>query len=464
MEQKQDNTKIEFNSPLTKRLLLWIILGCLVLATVDIIFQSRHGISNIHKDAKLAALPGFFAVSKLAPGFIEKGETVELQNALDELVDSQIMFYVDIVSSEKAVVTESDSSPHKIKQLRKDFAQLMMEEGMESVYDGAPPYISTGRHPDQIDHHISFYQPLITTNEAGANEIKYVMRAFIYAFPNLAATQKVVSFSVVTEVVKTLLTALLFVTIFNQFVLKRLKYISTKLAQFNSKKMFTEIERTSPQHSKKDDIDALTDTFNNMGRELNEYTQSLEKLVEQRTADIEASNAKLEQLAYIDSLTNVANRHSFFEEADKEIRRARRMGYSVGAIILDLDHFKQINDSYGHDRGDEVLIKAASALVACLREQDCLGRIGGEEFAIVAPGVDREGMIKLTSRLGAAIRALDFPFMQGSKVTISIGHTIVKDSEPFKSALKRADEFLYQAKDSGRDCAICDVNPLKRIY
>lgn len=172
----------------------------------------------------------------------------------------------------------------------------------------------------------------------------------------------------------------------------------------------------------------------------------------------------LEKLAYTDGLTGIANRVSFFYRAEKELHRSRRLSYDLGVIMLDLDYFKKINDNYGHEAGDEVLKSTATAMEACLREEDCIGRIGGEEFAIIVPGADKLGLHNLVTRIQDVIQLLEFSFLdEGAPITVSIGYTVVKDNEIFKAALKRADTHLYTAKSSGRNCFVTDKEFIRNI-
>jgi len=165
----------------------------------------------------------------------------------------------------------------------------------------------------------------------------------------------------------------------------------------------------------------------------------------------------LEKLAYIDGLTGISNRLSFFYKADKEYHRSKRLSYDVGVMMLDLDHFKLVNDTYGHAAGDEVLQKVSQVMAGCLRSEDCIGRIGGEEFAIVVPGADKLGLHHLASRLRDIVKLQEFSFLgKGKSITISMGYTMIKNNEGFKSALQRADEHLYKAKTNGRNCFVTE--------
>ena len=220
-----------------------------------------------------------------------------------------------------------------------------------------------------------------------------------------------------------------------------------------------------------DEIEELKNGVNSVGESLRKHNIELESIVEQRTEalitrteELEEAKTELEHLAYTDSLTSVANRLAFFKQAEREIKRARRLSYDIGIMMLDLDYFKKINDTYGHEAGDEVLIKAAEALKNCLRENDCIGRIGGEEFAIIVSGAEKSGMHNLASRLRKSIQTLKFSFLGNEQnVTISIGYTVVNVGESFKVSLKRADKHLYSAKENGRNCFVTDKNYVVNI-
>ena len=274
----------------------------------------------------------------------------------------------------------------------------------------------------------------------------------------------------ISQAFKTFIASAILLTVFYKLIVSRIRTIHRWMLEFSPDKEFLPVEFGYNQLLH-DEIEELKNGVNSVGKSLREHNIELESLVEQRTEalsnrtiELEEAKAKLEQLAYTDSLTSVANRLAFFKQADREIKRARRLSYDVGVMMLDLDYFKKINDTYGHDAGDKVLVRAAEALKNCLREDDCIGRIGGEEFAIVVPGADKIGMHNLASRLRQSIQALEFSFSgKEQNVTISIGYTVVNVDESFKVSLKRADEHLYSAKENGRDCFVTDKNYVVRI-
>lgn len=157
-----------------------------------------------------------------------------------------------------------------------------------------------------------------------------------------------------------------------------------------------------------------------------------------------------------DVLTGLANRGAVLELANREYSRQSREGGGFGLIILDLDHFKSINDTYGHLCGDEVLHEAARRISLSVRNYDTVGRYGGEEFLVIAPGTDGPGTLVLAERVRQAIEDPAVPTEGGSvRMTASCGVAISDCDHPLKpdDLLRIADEALYRAKDRGRNCS-----------
>ena len=169
--------------------------------------------------------------------------------------------------------------------------------------------------------------------------------------------------------------------------------------------------------------------------------------------DLKAANAELTRLATTDFLTGVWNRRRFMELGEAEVARVRRSGRCFGAVMMDVDHFKAVNDTYGHNAGDNVLRALAEACVDRLRNVDIVGRMGGEEFALILPETDPQGAKLTVERLREHLGELAVPVDSGTlKVTVSAGVTTVQDpSDSIEAALKRADAALYEAKGSGRN-------------
>lgn len=164
---------------------------------------------------------------------------------------------------------------------------------------------------------------------------------------------------------------------------------------------------------------------------------------------------QLRHLADHDALTGLLGRRRFSEELAREAARVRRHGGRASLLLLDLDGFKYVNDAFGHSVGDDLLVRIAAALRHTLRESDVLGRIGGDEFAIVLPETDQEGARTVGAKLGDVVRKHGRVVRDGkhAEVTASIGATALTGTGAYdaEALLVEADVAMYEAKDSGKD-------------
>ena len=168
-------------------------------------------------------------------------------------------------------------------------------------------------------------------------------------------------------------------------------------------------------------------------------------------------NKQLESLSFNDSLTGVANRRMYDKTMENEWERAKRHQEPMSLLVIDIDHFKQYNDHYGHAMGDDTLVAVARALDGVHRRAtDLLARYGGEEFVMMLPNTDREAALELAERCRSAIEKLQLPHSQSSNgvITTSIGvSTMLPGTNTTPSTLfESADKMLYQAKQNGRNC------------
>lgn len=168
---------------------------------------------------------------------------------------------------------------------------------------------------------------------------------------------------------------------------------------------------------------------------------------------LQQANIDLERLAATDPLTGASNRRHFMTMLSAEWARARRKGETVGLVALDIDHFKQINDNYGHHAGDEALKAFVAATQAVLRPGDVIGRIGGEEFAVVLPQTDRQEAAGIGERIRLAAENLVVTVEQRKlRFTVSVGVAVSDgDHQDATELLRRADRQLYRAKHAGRN-------------
>ncbi|WP_005034142.1 GGDEF domain-containing protein [Holophaga foetida] len=161
---------------------------------------------------------------------------------------------------------------------------------------------------------------------------------------------------------------------------------------------------------------------------------------------------ELRVLATTDPLTGVYNRRRFLELGEYELAREARNGRGVSLLALDIDHFKRINDTYGHGVGDTTLVRFAQTCSTCLRGLDTIGRVGGEEFAVILPETRLEGACEVAERMREAVGNCRMSGPEGPfNITMSIGVAQLLEGEGFDELAKRADAKLYAAKHAGRN-------------
>ncbi|WP_200257110.1 sensor domain-containing diguanylate cyclase [Halorhodospira neutriphila] len=162
--------------------------------------------------------------------------------------------------------------------------------------------------------------------------------------------------------------------------------------------------------------------------------------------------AELERQAFYDRLTEVSNRRHFESLLEQESQRAHRYGHALSLVFLDVDHFKALNDTYGHEIGDRVLVELVQLLQQRLRASDLVGRWGGEEFLVMLPETPAEQARQVAESLRAQVQEGLMP--GAGAITISLGVAAYQPGEALKDFIKRADDALYSAKYSGRNCVV----------
>jgi len=183
-----------------------------------------------------------------------------------------------------------------------------------------------------------------------------------------------------------------------------------------------------------------------------------ERLVAEARAG-EELRLELERLAAQDTLTGLANRRAFFESGAQLVASSRERGDTVVAVLMDVDGFKGVNDRFGHPAGDALLEAIGSALRGATRKDELVGRIGGEEFAVVAAVPAAPGGSALAERLRAAVRDAHAVVGQHTvAATVSVGFTEIGDREDLGAALARADRAMYDAKRAGGDRVLCGIS------
>ncbi|ADQ13686.1 GGDEF domain-containing protein [Halanaerobium hydrogeniformans] len=189
--------------------------------------------------------------------------------------------------------------------------------------------------------------------------------------------------------------------------------------------------------------------INKISRLNNELANKTREL-SRKNVKLEKANQKIEELLKTDKLTGLSNRRHFMEYFEKMIANAKRHSLSLSLVMCDLDHFKKINDNYGHGAGDRVLEEVGELLLNETRQGDLASRIGGEEFTIILNGTSLKEGKNYAERIRKKVSNLEFAEIN-KKVTISMGITEIQAEDNAESFLKRADRALYKAKNNGRN-------------
>ena len=186
---------------------------------------------------------------------------------------------------------------------------------------------------------------------------------------------------------------------------------------------------------------------------LAELNESLELQVAERTSELEEAKQIAEQLARTDSLTGINNRRAFFESASIIHENARRFNHGYSILMIDIDRFKQVNDSYGHVSGDLVVRELANTIIHTIRSVDIAGRIGGDDFGVILPETSAVDALFLAERLRLDFSSKSIPVNDGYlSFTISIGTAFLTETDrSLEDVIANADNALYGAKDQGRN-------------
>lgn len=199
------------------------------------------------------------------------------------------------------------------------------------------------------------------------------------------------------------------------------------------------------------EVSYLSSAFEDMSESIYKYQNSLEEQVKERTKELIEKNQELLKLSITDKLTEIYNRAKLDKTLQEEFNRSKRYKTEFSVILIDIDFFKKVNDTFGHQIGDDVLKESAQVLKDSIRLTDVLGRWGGEEFLIISPQTNLEGAVKIAEHINNAIKLYKFKTYP-NKVTMSIGvASYFEDMSKIEEILLNADKSLYKAKENGRD-------------
>ncbi|MDZ7865610.1 sensor domain-containing diguanylate cyclase [Acidovorax sp.] len=216
---------------------------------------------------------------------------------------------------------------------------------------------------------------------------------------------------------------------------------------------------TIPLVTRNREVHQLSSALSAMTQRLMGAHEAMEDQVRLRTLELEAANRALDLQARTDALTGLLNRRGFESRMEFALALARRSGRHLSLISVDVDHFKRVNDSFGHEAGDEVLRRLAQTLQQRLRASDVIARMGGEEFAVVLPDTDLEGARAIAQSIVDGMGAQEDPLV--GRITVSAGISSLRGGQDnAHEMLRRSDAALYEAKGQGRN-RVCAESPPK---
>ncbi len=197
-------------------------------------------------------------------------------------------------------------------------------------------------------------------------------------------------------------------------------------------------------------------TFVKAREHAHQLADEARRALEVANGDLRDSREIIRQLMLTDALTGIANRRHLDERLMEEMERVQQKQRSFSILIADLDHFKEVNDRFGHAAGDEALKSVAGIIRRHIRASDFVARYGGEEFVVLMPDTDHQDAVMLAERLREAVSGQRIEAI-GESITISLGVTTTLGAMPLKSFVRQADDALYQAKRAGRDRVVSSV-------
>jgi len=386
------------------------------ILTQTLNFIEKHAYEEMQQRHEVA----FQLVKSISQNSLSAGEYEDLQTFIDTISTNKEILNVTVVSDSGIVVAHSSL------------------ENIGQVYTG-------NIHPQSDKWLYDEIEELgkILVQFSNQSQMNYIAEA-----KQLGLTLAITGIIIITCV------SLLFGIILT----RRLKVLSTAVKNFKHDGKNIQIDVTGA-----DEIAMLGDSFNFMKTEIDRYIvklnrnrTELEERVMARTQDLLSvqdqliqNNRELKILSTTDKLTGIFNRAFLEDSLTMEIARTLRDEQTFGVILIDIDHFKLVNDTYGHDEGDQVITLIAKTITKSIREVDIVGRWGGEEFLVICPETENVFVLEIAHRIHKAIAKCNSP-ISGS-VTASLGIAMHLSGESQETTIKHADLALYNAKNSGRN-------------
>ncbi len=423
-----------------------ILLSTTLVFGVILLFMLRV---NMESEAKLRAKTFLDALAVSATEDLATGRIDSLDRMVTTLTDYDLeqldVRFVQVLSPERRVIAHS-------KQFY--YGRVADDEfSIEAVNADEPILRDAYQNKERI---LMVSRPLVTQ----IDDLPGIRWGTLTTALGLDRLQRMMAHSligIITGVVlASILSAALLISLLNTQLIKPLDNLTEAAASYGHGNLGTRARIYG-----KDEISMLATTFNQMADTVENHTRNLEFQILERTHELQSANKlladlneRLNELAITDGLTGLFNFRQFQDTIRKELVRAKRLRIPFSLLAMDVDFFKQFNDTYGHPSGDIALKKLASVMKERLRESDILCRIGGEEFAAILPGTWHEAAIGLAQELRMSLEKSELINEAGQKIpgiTISVGVATFPDhADNVSDLINAADSALYLAKQRGR--------------
>jgi len=277
------------------------------------------------------------------------------------------------------------------------------------------------------------------------NSSDYV--ALFSKYDNVVAPYKKQTYVLIAIFIVTLLLLIPLIIYFSNIIVKPIYKLVEQSQNIKNRKFDSVNKIQSPVL----EVALLSASIEEMSNAIYSYQHSLEKKVKKRTQELSLKNEELLKLSITDKLTGLYNRVKLDKTLHDEMNRSLRTGDIFCVILMDIDFFKKINDNYGHQTGDDVLVETAQVLQQLLRKTDVLGRWGGEEFLIISPLTSLENGLKLANKINVSVQLHQYSTYK-NQVTMSLGvAAFQKNITKIEEIVANADKALYEAKHNGRN-------------
>lgn len=268
--------------------------------------------------------------------------------------------------------------------------------------------------------------------------------------------------------IKTLVLALIFLTIGRRMLTRPLNEIAHSIS-LTTTPQHIQLSALAEKTIRGTELDALRQAYDNLTdriqtsqKQLRQANQHLEDRVLQRTEELKSANKQLEALAHTDPLTGLANRRQLLTDARTLMALSRRSNSPLSLIVCDIDSFKQVNDTHGHELGDRAICLVADCMRKAVREIDVVARFGGDEFVLLLPGIGSRDAQIVAHRLNELVRTATITDEKGQQLKLTLSCGIgqwQKEDSRFEDLFLRADRNLYAAKNSGRNQTVANGDP-----